>query len=169
MGLILSVFLLISAATGVLLGWKKHSRTIQPPTVKGESLDVNSYLSISQLSILAEKALIEELQAKEQISPQKTTKINIDRIDVRPSKGMVKVLFDHNNWEVQLDASNGKVLSIDRRHSDWIESLHDGSIISQNFKFVSMNLLGFGLILLILAGFWLWYGPKQIRKLKKRL
>jgi hypothetical protein len=30
-----------------------------------------------------------------------------------------------------------------------------------------MNILGFGLLVLSLTGFWLWYGPKYFRKLKE--
>lgn len=163
MGLVLSLFLLISATTGILLAWKKQSATIQPPTQKGTSTEMKEWLPLSHLSNVAKTALLEQLSL-----PKSDQTLKIDRIDARPSKGMVKVLFDSHNWEVQVDASTGKILSIDRRHSDWIEAVHDGSIISQNFKLISMNLLGIGLILLVLAGFWLWYGPKQIRKLKKR-
>jgi len=60
------------------------------------------------------------------------------------------------------------VLSVARRHSDWIEQLHDGSIISDLFKLISMNFLGIGLLIMILSGLWLWYGPKKFRKMKRR-
>ena len=52
---------------------------------------------------------------------------DIKRIDVRPNKGVLKIQNIHNNWEVQLDASSGKVLSVAYRRSDTIEALHDGS------------------------------------------
>lgn len=160
----LSIFLLISAGTGILLGWKKHSEFIQPPTQRGESTDLKNWLPLSHLSKVAETALLEELNV-----PKSTTNLEITRIDVRPTKGMVKVLFDQQNWEVQVDATNGKILSVDRRHSDLIESIHDGSIVGSMFKLISMNLLGIGLIFLVLAGFWLWYGPILVRKIKKGL
>jgi uncharacterized iron-regulated membrane protein len=89
-------------------------------------------------------------------------------MDIRPSKGIVKILFEDGNWEVQVDGKSGEVLSIDKRYSDWIESLHDGSIISDGFKLVSMNFLGMGLLFLIFTGLWLWYGPRRIR-IKKRV
>ena len=92
----------------------------------------------------------------------------VDRFDVRPSKGIVKVLFEKGYWEVQVDGTNGEVKSIARRHSDWIEALHDGSIINDFFKLISMNILGVGLLFLIGSGLWLWYGPKRLRWLKKR-
>lgn len=92
----------------------------------------------------------------------------IDRIEARPEKGMVKVLFKEGYWEVQLDGSTGKVLSVARRHSDWIEKVHDGSIVSDFFKLVSMNVLGLGLLVLTATGFTLWFYPKRIRQLKKQ-
>ena len=102
-----------------------------------------------------------------QIHPdQKENKI--DRIDVRPSKGVMKVLFKDNYWEVQIDGKTGEIRSVAQRNSDWLEQIHDGSIISQGFKLVSMNFLGIGLLILIITGIWLWYGPKRLRWLKKR-
>lgn len=91
----------------------------------------------------------------------------IDRMDYRPSKGIVKVLFENNWWEVQVDCTTGEVLSAAKRHSDWIEEIHDGSIISDLFKLISMNILGIGLTLMVLTGFWLWYGPKLVKRLRK--
>ena len=90
----------------------------------------------------------------------------IDRMDFRPDKGMVKVLFNKGYWEVQLDCSNGEVLSIQKRYSDLFEKIHDGSIISDGFKLGAMNVFGLGLLVLITSGFLLWYGPRKIRKIK---
>src|SRR5690606_1333075 len=89
---------------------------------------------------------------------------HIDRLDVRPKKGLVKVLFQPDDWDVQLELSNGKVLSIAQRNADWIEKLHDGSIISEGFKLFSMNFLRFGLLILSLTGLLLWYGPKLVKQ-----
>jgi hypothetical protein len=92
--------------------------------------------------------------------------MEIDRMDVRPDKGMIKVLFKEGYWEVQIDGANGKVLSVAQRHADWIEHIHDGSIISEGFKLIYTNYIGLGLLLLSITGFWLWYGPRKIRKAK---
>lgn len=94
-------------------------------------------------------------------------KNSVDRMDVRPSKGIVKVLFENGYWEVQVDGQSGAVKSIAKRHSDWIEALHDGSIVNDVFKLISMNILGVGLVVMIATGLWLWYGPKRYRKLKR--
>jgi uncharacterized iron-regulated membrane protein len=159
MGLTLALLLVISAVTGVLLALKKEVDIIQPPTQKGVSKDLAEWKSLNELSAIAENALHETYPEQNENS--------IDRMDARPSKGIVKVLFEEGNWEVQVDAKSGEVKSIEKRYSDWIESLHDGSIISDGFKLISMNFLGIGLLFLIATGFWLWYGPRRIR-LKKR-
>jgi uncharacterized iron-regulated membrane protein len=157
-GITLALLLLISAVTGVLLALKKEVAIIQPPTVKGSSQEFNEWKSFSEIESLA-KTAFHSAYPEQKDNP-------IDRFDVRPSKGIVKVLFKNGYWEVQLDPVSGEVKSIAKRHSDWIEAIHDGSIISHLFKLISMNFLGFGLLVLITTGLWLWYGPKKIRKKK---
>ncbi len=159
-GIILLVIVLISSITGILLAWKKDFDVLQPPTQKGVSKDLSTWKPLHELAETAQLALV-EAHPEQSENP-------IDRMDARPKKGIVKVLFKKGYWEVQLDGTSGEVKSIAKRHADWIEHLHDGSIISDFFKLLSMNTLGFGLILLLGSGFWLWYGPKRIRKLKQQ-
>lgn len=157
LGLTISILLVISAITGILLAWKKDVELLQPPTQKGKQTAYNQYQSVealAEVSVLAVDSL--GLNGS-----------NIDRIEYRPTKGIAKVIFDTGSWEVQVDATNLAVLSVAKRHSDWIESIHDGSIISDFFKLISMNFLGIGLLLLIGTGLWLWWGPKRIRSLKQ--
>lgn len=158
MGLSIAFFLLISSVTGILLALKKEINILQPATQKGESKELATWKPISELADLAQKAFIEAYPDQSE-NP-------IDRLDVRPSKGIAKVLFENGFWEVQIDGTSGEVKSIARRHSDWIEHLHDGSIIGDWFKLLSMNYLGLGALILIITGFWLWYGPKKVRQIK---
>ena len=154
-GLALLLFLLISAATGILLSLKKEVAIIQPPTLSGTTNSMENWLPLQEISRRAATALYSR-HPDQAANP-------VDRLDVRPDKGVVKVLFANGWWDVQIDGRNGEVKSIAKRHSDWIEALHDGSIVSDLFKLISMNLLGLGLICMALTGFWLWYGPKRIR------
>lgn len=158
LGLGLLLMLLISSATGILLGWKKDVGLLQPPTQQGNTQDLSQWISLANMAAIANAAL--DSATGIQNNP-------IDRIEARPDKGMVKVLFGEGYWEVQLDGSTGKTLSVARRHTDWIEQVHDGSIISDLFKLVSMNVLGIGLLVLIATGFTLWLYPKRIRELQK--
>ena len=96
----------------------------------------------------------------------------VDRIDIRPDKGIAKVTFKNHFKEVQVDGFSGEILSVDIRHSDWIEKVHDGSIIDfytsgdEGAKLTYSTLVSLGLILLAISGFYLWYYPKLIRRLK---
>lgn len=158
-GICLAAFLLISAATGILLSLKKNFDILQPATQKGQSKELSTWKSLEELQAAAYQAALAENPATQNV---------IARMDVRPDKGVVKVIFEEDNLEIQLDGTTSEVLSVASRWSDWIESLHDGSIISDLFKLVSMNVLGWGLIFMIISGFLLWYGPKRIRKLRKK-
>jgi uncharacterized iron-regulated membrane protein len=156
-GVSLSLFILVTATTGILLGWKKNFHTLQPTTFTGLSSDVAQWKSLEIISLAAVRGM-------DSIG---NTGNAIDRMDVRPDKGIVKILFQKGYWEVQVDGTSAKVLSVAQRHSDWIEHLHDGSLISDFFKLVYTNILGIGLLTLAVSGVWLWYGPKVIRKSKR--
>ena len=84
----------------------------------------------------------------------------IDRIDIRPEKGIVKFTFKSNFYEVQLDGATGALLQIDLRRSDVIEKIHDGSIIdyylgfeSGIFKLIYTTIMSLALVLFTITGF----------------
>lgn len=165
----LFLFFLIISITGLLLGWKKNSfGIILPPTSKGISTDLRNWLPFDTLQTIAVSALHD--------SVSKTLSTEIERIDARPSKGIVKFLFIDDYWEVQLDGTTGKVLQINRRNSDILENIHDGTILdvlfntkNDQYKLSYTTIMGFALLALTGTGFWLWYGPKRLRKQKQNL
>ncbi|MEM9170817.1 MAG: hypothetical protein AAGC56_14335, partial [Pseudomonadota bacterium] len=73
---------------------------------------------------------------------------DIARVDVKPGKGMVKIVAK-NNWETQIDAATGEVLQVAYRRSDVIEALHDGSFFADWAKLYLFLPAG-----LVLAGLW---------------
>lgn len=158
--LTLLVFVVISSITGILLGWKKNSETLQPPTQKAPPVALSEWQGLDQLTGAAIGGLA---AARPELGAEG---LRPDRLDVRPDDGIVKVLFP-GDWEVQVEGATGAVRSVARRHSDWIERIHDGSIISDGFKLVGMNVLGLGLLVLSASGLWMWYGPRRLRR--KRL
>lgn len=158
LGVPLALLVLMSSVTGILLGWKKNSDTLQPPTQEGASADMRDWQSWDAVQEVALSAL--------GAHPDRPEVLQVDRYDARPKDGIVKVLFTEGSWEVQVDPTTLRAMSVARRHSDWIETVHDLSIINDLVKLIGMNVLGFGLVLLTVSGLWLWYGPRWVRRRK---
>jgi uncharacterized iron-regulated membrane protein len=149
-GISIFFFMVISSVTGLLLGWKKDVDLLQPPAQSGSTSQLDQWVSFDQVVRSADRALDSVLHEKAEI----------ERLDARPDKGIIKVIYLNGFWEVQIDGKTGKALSVGQRHADWIEHIHDGSFVSDGFKLAYTNYLGWGLLLMSLTGFWLWYGPQ---------
>lgn len=156
-GISVVAFLFITAITGVFLGWKKNVAVLQPPTLRGGDAPYADWISFEQVIAVSAHA-IDSVTGRA---------LDLDRMDVRPERALVKVTFQEY-WEVQVDLATGNIFSVAQRHADWIEHIHDGSIISDGFKLLYTNYIGVGLLFLCITGFWLWYGPRIIRKEKHR-
>lgn len=150
LGISLALLVLISSVTGLLLAWKKQSSWLQPSEVKGVSTDIANWVAPAQIASAAIQALSDSLDVPADQLPV------LDRLDSRPKHGTVKVLFK-SDWEVQVDATTAEVLSVAKRNADWIERLHDGSIVADWFKVGSMTLLSIGLLLMTGTGVWMWW------------
>lgn len=166
-GALLFVFFFVIALSGLFLGWKKHSNgLLLPQSTKGTSTNLKEWLPLDSLHQKACKI------AHDSIDPQLS--LDLDRIDIRKDKGMVKFVFTDSFWEVQLDGATGNLLQVARRRSDFIETIHDGSFLDQIFgttggelKVVYSSVMGLALLIFTVTGFWLWYGPKRMRKQSK--
>ena len=160
-GLPLIIFFFLIGITSILLAWKKKVELL-PPTLSSQ-VENGTWILPSEMVTIGE----EEMK-KLGWDPE------VDRIDIRPDKGTAKVTFKTHFTEVQVDGYSGEVLSIETRHSDWIEKVHDGSIIDyyttgdEGAKLTYSTLTSLGLIFLGISGFFLWYYPKWIRKWKKK-
>lgn len=162
-GALLFVFFFVVACTGLLLGWKKNSGgVILAKTYQGSSADLKDWLPIH---VLHEKAVV---AMRESVAPGLS--LELDRIDVRPDKGVVKFVFVEHYWGVQLDGATGEVLHLERRRADFIENVHDGSILDYlagtkggQLKLAYTSIMGLALLVFTCTGFWLWYGPKRYR------
>ncbi len=161
-------FFFMIAFTGLLLGWKKNSAgALLPQTQKGITTDQTKWLSIDSLHTLAMQTL------KDSVSTTLST--DISRIDIRPTKGIAKFVFDNHYWEIQLDCSTGKALQIAHRNSDLIERIHDGSIIDHvfnikgsPFKLLYTTLAGISLLSFVITGIFLYFGAKWVKRGKSQ-
>ncbi len=145
---------IVVLVSGVVLQLKKESDWIQPSTQRGS--DQPPQISFSKVLQIAKT--VPEGQIK--------TWDDIDRIDVRPDKGMLKIRCN-NRWEIQLDATTGNILQVAYRRSDLIESLHDGSFFSDFVKLWIFLPTALVLIGLWGTGLYLFFLP-YLAKRKKR-
>ena len=134
--ILVAVPLLVVIGSGILLQLKKESDWIQPPTREGRGAQP----SIAFEAILTAAATVPEAEVRGWA--------DVDRLDVRPAKGVVKVRA-RNGWEVQVDTTTGEVLQAAVRRSDLIESIHDGSFFHEQAKLWIFLPAG-----VILAGLW---------------
>ena len=153
--LVCAVPVLIIIATGILLLLKKESSWIQPPTVKVENKGV----------VIGFEEVLEAAKTA------KGTEINgwddIDRMDVRPGKGIVKVQ-SKSRWEVQVDLSSGEVLQVAFRRSDWIESIHDGTFFHDHAKLLVWLPSSIILLILWITGIYLFAIPLWKKRSRKK-
>ena len=166
-GALLFIFFFIISVTGLLLGWKKHSGSyFLSKSHKGTSADLSKWLPLDSLHKNASQFL------SDSVSPALSHKLN--RIDIRKEKGMVKFVYSDHYTGLQLDGVTGKLLHIETRRSDFIEQIHDASFLDDYFgtsngqiKLAYTSIMGVALLLFTVTGFWLWYGPKRMRKQSK--
>jgi len=147
--------ILIIAGSGLLLQVKKQWSWVQPteqrgtgtsPAIRLEDL-LRAAQSVRQLNVTGWK--------------------DVNRVDVRPGRGMAKVWLN-NGWEVQVDLGTGRVLQTAYRRSDLIESIHDGSFFGGDVTKTGIFLpAGIVLVLMWLTGLWMFVVPFVARRRRK--
>jgi uncharacterized iron-regulated membrane protein len=163
-GALLFAFFFVIAVTGLLLGWKKNSGGyLLARSSQGTTTDLARWLPLDSLQRQAVRLLRDSVDAR--------LAADIDRIDVRPDKGMVKFTFAAHYTALQLDGATGRLLQVKQRRADFIEHLHDGSYVDRLlntpgglFKLLYTTVMGLALLVFTITGFWLWYGPKRMRR-----
>jgi len=152
--IMLPVLLII--VSGILLQLKKEIHWLQPPTKKGQ---VQNNPTITLDDILSTVKKIDEVNIK--------SWSDIDRLDLRVEKGIVKVR-GKNRWEVQIDTQTKKVLQVAYRRSDLIEQLHDGSWFNEKIKLYIFLPSGIILFILWVNGIYMFILPYFIKWKKKK-
>ena len=147
---------LVVICSGLLLQLKKQVAWVQPP---------------EQRTAVAEPAMSwSTIFAAAQAIPGGgvTSWNDIDRVDVRPEKGILKITTK-NNWEAQLALGTAEVLQVAYRRSDVIETLHDGSFFGEPLKLGLFFPAGIVLLILWCTGVYLWALPYLTRRKRARL
>lgn len=90
----------------------------------------------------------------------------IDRMDLRPREGFVKVrLRDRASTEMTVDINTGAVLHVGRRGDVFLEKLHSGEIFGGIRFTLLSDFAAAALVLALITGYWLWLVPKLSRGL----
>lgn len=142
---------LIIIGSGIVLMFKKDVAWIQPPTAKAEGGEP----SIGFARILEAASSVPGAGI--------TSWDDIDRLDVRPGKGIIKVRAE-NRWEIQIDHQSGEVLQVAYRRSDLIESIHDGSFFHDSVKMWIFLPSALILFVLWVTGIYLFFQPMLARR-----
>ena len=154
--LLVSLPALIIIITGITLHLKKNIDWIQPPT---RDENQNNYPAISFDNILSIATKARDANIKNWD--------DIERLDVRLDKGLVKVKAK-NHWEVQIDTYTGDIIQVAYRRSDIIEDIHDGSWFHKNIKYWLFFPSGISLLVLWVTGFYMIVLPFAIKMRKKK-
>jgi uncharacterized iron-regulated membrane protein len=141
--------LVIICITGILLNHKR-SLGLMPEVPNEPSGDLPEALALSALSEAAGAVVDSAIVAA-----------GIDRMDVRPADGLVKVRYkDRRVTEVTVDINTGQVLAIGERNDQFLEKLHSGQLFGDVWVLVTdagaLFLLG-----VMVSGYWLWLYPKS--------
>ena len=153
--LVCALPVLVMIVSGLFLLFKKDIAWIQPPTQRGVAQ--NPSLTFPQILEAAKGAPNAGIESWD----------DIDRLDVRPGKGVVKVRAN-NRWEVQVDLETGEILQVAYRRSDLIESIHDGSFFHDAVKLWLFLPAAVVLLVLWITGIYLFLLPQWSKWRRKR-
>ncbi len=153
--------LIVIAVTGVLLNHKR-ALGLMPDVAHEPSAPFTSALSLERLGAAALGAVPAE--ARGTWTPGNPVDLAlIERMDVRPRDGYVKVrLRDSRNTEVTVDLASARVIHVGQRDDVYLEKLHSGEIMGDNFILLS-DIAAIALVLTLITGYWLWLAPRMTR------
>lgn len=155
--LLVAIPVLVIICTGLLLQLKKQWQWVQPAERRGTG--TSPQVDLEQ--ILTSVRGVPELGV--------TSWDDVNRLDVRPGRGMVKVWL-HSGWEVQVDLGTGRVLQTAYRRSDFIESIHDGSFFLGDVTKLGLFLpAGIALLVMWLTGIWMFWVPFAAKRRRRKL
>ncbi|MEZ5757967.1 MAG: PepSY-associated TM helix domain-containing protein [Emcibacteraceae bacterium] len=148
--------LLLVIISGLFLQLKKDVDWIQPPSKRGES-QATPIVSHAEL-----------LRAATSVEPTKGMEwSDFERIDYKTDRGMVKFI-SADGWEVQVDTTNGLVLSVMERRSDLLEKIHDGTFFGDWMKYYIILPSAICLFILWITGIYMFIYPFVKRSSNKR-
>lgn len=156
----LTAFTLVTVAmvaiTGVLLSLKKDFDVLQPPTAAASAPGLPATPLDRLLEGIAAEPGRDALDWRD-----------VDRIDVRPCDGLAKVILN-DRTEYQVDLNTLEVLQTGYRTSDFLETLHDFSVLGDWGKYLLSLPTGIALLVLWGTGAYMFIKPLLVKRRKRR-
>ncbi|MEX0891307.1 MAG: PepSY domain-containing protein [Gemmatimonadota bacterium] len=147
-GVVITVLILVVSVTGIALNHKR-GLGLMPEVQHTPAAAFEDALPLAELARHATAAVGAAGEA------------GVDRMDVRPDDGIVKVRFnDREVHEATVVLATGEVLHVGLRNDVFMEKLHSGEIFGAQGILLS-DLAAVGLTLLVLSGFWIWLYPRS--------
>lgn len=161
LGVVTTVALIAISATGILLNHKR-GLGLMPDVSHAPTAAFASALPLEQLANAALEAAPVEAKGGWKSGDSVDIRL-IDRMDVRPRNGYVKVrLRDKASMEMTVDIASGKVIHAGRRGDVFLEKLHSGEAFGGPMVILS-DIAAIALVLTLITGYWLWLAPKLRR------
>ncbi|MGH7662677.1 MAG: PepSY-associated TM helix domain-containing protein [Gemmatimonadaceae bacterium] len=161
LGVIFTVALTVISITGIVLNHKRALGLM--PDVQHEP--AHAFANALPLARLAEIGLAAagksaSTNTSARLQPSAGALDRIDRMDVRPRDGYVKVrLRDAASTEVTIDVASGEVLHVGERGDVFLERLHSGEAFGDGWVLLS-DAAAIVLLLTLVTGYWLWLAPR---------
>jgi uncharacterized iron-regulated membrane protein len=149
LGIAATGIVLLVSVTGVLLNHKRGLGLMPDPTYRSAG-QFDDALPLAELVRRAATAVDVDVATA-----------GVDRLDVRPRDGVVKVRFDDRRvMEATLDLVTGDVVHIGERNDVFLEKLHSGEIFGARWVLLS-DAAAVLLALLVISGYWIWIYPRS--------
>jgi uncharacterized iron-regulated membrane protein len=149
LGLASSGIVLLIAITGILLNHKRGLGLMPDPAHTAAGAFENA-LPLAELARRASVAVGTGVAAA-----------GVDRMDVRPGDGIVKVRFDDRRvTEATVDLVSGEVVHIGERNDVFLEKLHSGEIFGDRWILLT-DFAAVLLAALVISGYWIWLYPRS--------
>jgi hypothetical protein len=145
---IIAIPLLVVIGSGIVLQLKKNWSWVQPVEFRGRE----------KAPVIELSDILTAIKNHPHPEVKVSTWADVKRLDVRPDRGVAKATLQ-NDWEVQVDTTDGRVMQVAYRRSDWLEALHDGSLVNDTYKMWIVFPSSLVLLFLWGSGIWMWVWP----------
>ena len=159
LGVVVTVALVAISITGILLNHKR-GLGLMPEVEHEPTAPFEQAVSLERMAYAALEAALQS--ARGDWKPGDPVDIGlIDRMDVRPRNGFVKVrLRDKASMEMTVDIASGRVVHVGRRGDVFLEKLHSGEAFGGLQFVILSDIAAVALVLTLITGYWLWLAPR---------